>query len=120
MKNLLILLAIVFVAIGSWSFYPKASATTGYMAVIGSGRPGKTRSAEITILYPDGRRTVQELSKIKVSNEGPSAAGALEIHHAELQAVNKLYAQGWKLVHVVQSTVGAGASTETVYLLERR
>lgn len=120
MKNLLLFLAIALVAIGSWAFYPKAPATSGYMAVIGSGRPGKTGSAEITILHPDGRRQVQELSKVYVSKEGPSAAGALEIHHAELQAVNKLYAQGWKLVHVVQSTVGAGASTETVYMLEKK
>ena len=120
MKKLFLLPLLGLVALSSWAFYPKAAAPAGYLMVVGSGRPGKTNHAEITIFQPDGRRQVQPLPDIPVSKEGPSPSGAVEVHHAEVLALNKLYAQGWRLVNMTQSTVGSGASTETVYLLERR
>ncbi|GGF08016.1 hypothetical protein [Hymenobacter cavernae] len=120
MKKLFFFLALGLVAAGSWSFYPKAAASSGYLMLVGSGRPGKTRSAEITTIYPDGKRQVQELENIWVGKEGPTPEGAIEVHHAELLALNRLYAKGWQLVSIAQSTVGVGASTETVYMLEKR
>ena len=42
------------------------------------------------------------------------------MHHAELLQVNKVVAQSWRLVSLAQSTVGVGATTETVYMMERR
>jgi hypothetical protein len=41
------------------------------------------------------------------------------LHGAELLTINRLRAQGWRVVSMTQSTVGVGATTETVYLLER-
>lgn len=120
MKKPLLYLVLGLLALGTLASYPKEAAPTGYLMVIGSGRPGKTNRAEITIIQPNGRRQVQPLPDIPVSKEGPSPAGAVEVHQAESLTINKLYTQGWRLVTVVQSTVGAGASTETVYILERR
>lgn len=88
--------------------------------VVGSGRPGASNKAEVTIISPTGKRQVQILRDISVSSEGPNAEGAVAVHQAELITINKLYAQGWRLVNVAQSTVGAGAATETVYMLEKR
>jgi hypothetical protein len=43
----------------------------------------------------------------------------VEMHRAELLKINALVTQGWRVAHVTQSTVGVGATTETVYLLEK-
>jgi hypothetical protein len=107
-------------AAGSWAFYPKATTPGAYLMVVGSGRPG-TKSAvpEITVIQPVGTQQVQELTNIKIGTERYSAA-ATALHRAELLKVNSLVAQGWRVAHLTQSTVGVGATTETVYLLERR
>ena len=121
MKKIFVFPMLALAAIGGWAFYPKPAASdSGYMMVVGSGRPGTSNWAEVTTISPTGRRQVQPLTDIRVSSEGPSVAGAVAVHAAELLAVNKLYAQGWSLVNVAQSTVGAGAATETVYVLEKR
>jgi hypothetical protein len=51
-----------------------------------------------------------------VSSERGSTA-AVELHQAKLLKSNSLYAQGWRIVSIAQSTVGIGATTETIYLL---
>ncbi|MFD1873559.1 hypothetical protein [Hymenobacter bucti] len=120
MKKILLLVVLGLTAAGSWAFYPKAAAPTGYLMVVGSGRPGTTSSVpEITTIQPDGTRQVQRLPEIKIGTERNSTAAAVEMHRVELLKINALVAQGWRVAHVTQSTVGVGATTETVYLLER-
>ncbi|TDN37314.1 hypothetical protein E4631_00050 [Hymenobacter sp. UV11] len=120
MKRILLFGALCLATAGSWAFYPHNTAPEGYMMVVGSGRPGTTSSVpEITVIQPDGQRQVQRLPKIKIGTERNSTAAATEIHRFELLKVNSLLAQGWRVAHVTQSTVGVGATTETVYLLER-
>jgi hypothetical protein len=124
MKKLLFFCGIGLAAAGSWAFYPKAPAAAapsgGYLMVIGSGRPGTQSTApEIVVIQPDGTRQVQRLPDIKIGTERNSTAAAVEMHRAELLKVNSLVAQGWRVAHVTQSTVGVGATTETMYLLER-
>jgi hypothetical protein len=88
--------------------------------VIGSGRPGTQSTApEIVVIQPDGTRQVQRLPDIKIGTERNSTAAAVDMHRAELLKVNSLVAQGWRVAHVTQSTVGVGATTETMYLLEK-
>jgi len=121
MKKTLFAFALGLAAVSSWAFYPKAAAPAGYLTVIGSGRPG-TNSAipELTTIQPDGKREVQRLTHVKVSSERGSTAAAVELHQAELLKINSLYAQGWRVVSIAQSTVGVGATTETIYLLEKK
>jgi hypothetical protein len=120
MKKALFALALGFAVVGSWAFYPKA-APSGYLTVIGSGRPGTDSSIpELTTIQPDGKREVQRLPNIKVSSERSSTAAGVELHRAELVKINSLYAQGWRVVSIAQSTVGIGATTETIYLLEKK
>ncbi|MBF9236666.1 hypothetical protein I2I05_04585 [Hymenobacter sp. BT683] len=120
MKKLLIGTSLALATAASWAFYPKEAAPAGYLAVIGSGRPGASHSPEITTIYPDGRRQVMKLTGLTPSSERSSTAIAVELHHAEMVKINKLYAQGWRIVSITQSTVGVGAITETVYLMEKR
>lgn len=123
MKKLLFFFGVSLAAVGSWAFYPKApavAAPSGYLMVIGSGRPGTQSTApEIVVMQPDGTRQVQRLPDIKIGTERNSTAAAVDMHRAELLKVNALVAQGWRVAHVTQSTVGVGATTETMYLLER-
>jgi len=120
MKKFLLFAALGLAAAGSWAFYPEAAAPTGYLMVVGSGRPGTTSSVpEIVIIQPDGTRQVQRLPEVKIGTERNSTAAAVEMHRAELLRINALVAQGWRVAHVTQSTVGVGATTETVYLLEK-
>ena len=120
MKKTLLFIAVGLVTAGSWAFYPKAAAPTGYLMVVGSGRPGTTSSVpEITTIQPDGTRQVQRLPDIKIGTERNSTAAAVEMHRVELLKINALVAQGWRVAHVTQSTVGVGATTETMYLLEK-
>lgn len=120
MKKLLLFLGVGLAAAGSWAFYPKTTAAGGYLMVVGSGRPGTTSSVpEITVIQPDGTKQVQLLKSIKIGTDRYTTAAAVELHRAELLQVNALAAQGWRVVHVTQSTVGVGATTETVYLLEK-
>ncbi|RZJ93023.1 MAG: hypothetical protein EOO60_06325 [Hymenobacter sp.] len=118
MKKLLFFAGIGLAAAGSWAFYPNA--TTGYLLVVGSGRPGTTSAVpEITVIQPDGTKQVQRLNGIKIGTDRYTTAAAVELHRAELLKINELVAQGWRVAHVTQSTVGVGATTETVYLLEK-
>ncbi|MGI4863894.1 MAG: hypothetical protein ACRYFZ_08220 [Janthinobacterium lividum] len=120
MKKFLLFASVGLAAVGSWAFQPDKTAPSGYLMVIGSGRPGTTSAVpEITTIQPDGQRQVQRLPEIKIGTERTSTAAAAEIHRAELLKVNALVAQGWRVAHVTQSTVGVGATTETVYLLEK-
>ena len=120
MKKLLLFATLGLAAAGSWAFYPEAATPAGYLMVMGSGRPGSTSSVpEITTIQPDGTRQVQRLPDIKIGIERSSTAAGVELHRAELLKINALVAQGWRVAHVTQSTVGVGATTETVYLLER-
>lgn len=121
MKNALLLLALSLVAISAWAFYPHAAAPKGYLMLIGSGRVGASSGVpELTTVWPDGRREVQTLPTIKTGTERNSTVAAVELHQAELRRLNDLYAQQWRLVSVAQSTVGVGAITETVYVLEKQ
>jgi hypothetical protein len=123
MKKLLLVLGVGLAAASSWAFYPKTPAAApsgGYLMVIGSGRPGTQSTApEIVVIQPDGTRQVQRLPDIKIGTERNSTAAAVDMHRAELLKVNSLVAQGWRVAHVTQSTVGVGATTETMYLLEK-
>ncbi|WP_151085924.1 hypothetical protein [Hymenobacter baengnokdamensis] len=121
MNKYLTLAALGLVAAASWASYPGSVAPTGYLMVIGSGRPGtESYVPEITTIQPDGQEQVQRLTSIKVGTERNSTAAGVALHRAELLKVNELAAHGWRVVSVAQSTVGVGATTETVYLLERR
>ena len=121
MKKFLLFGALSLAAAGSWAFYPNAAAPTGYLLVVGSGRAGSDSAApEITVIQPDGRQQVQRLTDIRIGTERYSTAAATAVHRAELLAINKLVVQGWRVAHIAQSTVGVGATTETIYLLERR
>jgi hypothetical protein len=122
MKKILLFLALGLATAGSWAFYPKTTAASGgYLMMIGSGRPGSQSSVpELTVIQPDGQRQVQLLPTAKSSSERGSTDAAVELHRAELLKLNTLYAQGWRLVSTAQSTVGTGATTETIYLLERK
>ncbi len=122
MKKILLFLTLGLAAAGSWAFFPKTTAASGgYLMMIGSGRPGSQSSVpELTIIQPDGQRQVQLLPTVKSSSERSSTDAAVGLHRAELLKLNTLYAQGWRLVGTAQSTVGTGATTETIYLLERK
>ncbi|AWM34863.1 hypothetical protein [Hymenobacter nivis] len=122
MKKISLFLALGLAAAGSWAFYPKTTAAPrGYLMLIGSGRPGTESSVpELTTIQPDGQRQVQLLPAVKSSSERSSTDAAVGLHRAELLRLNALYAQGWRLVSTAQSTVGTGATTETIYLLERK
>ena len=121
MKKILLFVTLSLVAAGSWAFYPNSAEPEGYLLVVGSGRPGTNSSVpEITIIQPDGQQQVQRLPAIKIGTERYSTAAGIALHKAELLTVNKFRAQGWRVVSVAQSTVGVGATTETVYLLEHR
>lgn len=122
MKKTSFFLVLALAATGSWSFYPNTTAAQGgYLMLIGSGRPGSESSVpELTTIQPDGQRQVQRLPAVKSSSERSSTDAAVELHRAELLKLNALYAQGWRLVSTAQSTVGMGATTETIYLLEKK
>lgn len=121
MKKASFLAGLALTALGTWAFYPNAAAPAGYLMVIGSGRQGpEWGPPELTTVWPDGRKEVQPLPALKVGTDRLSTTAAVELHRAELLKINSLYAQQWRLVSVAQSTVGVGATTETVYLLEKR
>ena len=122
MKKLFLSASLALTVAGSWAFYPNsAPASTGYLMVVGSGRPGnESYVPEIVTIMPDGKQQVQRLTNVKPSSDRSTTDVAVALHHAELLQVNKLAAQGWRLVSVAQSTVGVGATTETVYMMERR
>lgn len=121
MKKLLLLAGLGLITAGSWAFYPNSAAPSGYLMVVGSGRPGANSYVpEITTIQPNGQEQVQRLTNIKIGTERNSTAAAVALHKAELLRINELNAQGWQVVSIAQSTVGVGATTETVYLLERR
>jgi hypothetical protein len=120
MKKVLFLLALSLTAIGSWAFYPRTPAFKGYLTLIGSGRVGTSSGApELTTIWPNGRLEVQSLPAIKTGTERISTLAAVQLHQAEALRLNALYAQQWHLVSVAQSTVGVGATTETIYVLEK-
>lgn len=121
MSKNLVLLVLALISLGSWAFYPSPDASKGYLMLIGSGRPGASSGAlELTTVWPDGRKEVQALPAIKIGTDRFSTSAAVELHQAELLKLNSLYNQQWRLVSVAQSTVGVGATTETIYLLEKR
>ena len=121
MKKIIFLLVLALTALGAWATYPGAAASQGYLMVIGSGRQNAATGApELTTVWPDGRKETQPLPAIKSGTDRYSTAAAVELHQAELLKINHLYAQQWRVVSVAQSTVGVGATTETIYLLEKR
>lgn len=120
MKKHFVFALLGLAAAGSWAFLPPAPAPAGYLMLIGSGRPGESSSPELTIIQPDGQRQVERLPNIHITSDRSSTTAAVELHRAELLKINSLYAKGWRLVSTAQSTVGVGATTETIYVLERR
>ena len=122
MKKVFLSVALTLAVVGSWAFYPKAAATpTGYLMVVGSGRPGNASYVpEVITIQPDGKQQVQRLTNLKPGTDRISTDVAVALHHAELLQVNALATKGWRLVSVAQSTVGVGATTETVYMMEQR
>jgi hypothetical protein len=122
MKKVLLSAALALAVVGSWAFYPNEAPTaTGYLMVVGSGRPGnKSYVPEVITIQPDGKQQVQRLNNVKVGTDRGSTDVAVALHNAEVLQVNALAAKGWRLVSVAQSTVGVGATTETVYMMERR
>ena len=75
---------------------------------------------ELTTIQPDGQRQVQQSPSAKATSERGSTNAAVELHRAELPKFNCLYTQGWQLVNTAQSTVGPGATTETIYVREKK
>lgn len=121
MKKLFLSVALALAVAGSWAFYPKAPADSGYMMVIGNAHPSGLVSytATITVVQPNGEQQTQEVDT-KSSSRKSIINGFLDLHKAELLKVNQLAAQGWQIVSVTQSNSFQGTFNATNYLLEKR
>ena len=121
MKKVFLSAALALAVAGSWAFYPKAAESGGYMMVIGNGRPSglASYSASITVVQPNGERQTEEVDTESFSRRNLTV-GFVDLHKAELLQVNKLAAQGWRVISVTQSSSVQGIINETNYLLEKR
>lgn len=121
MKKVFLSAALTLAVAGSWAFYPKAAAdTTGYMMVIsrftGSGFSAKNT---LSVITPDGQIQTQE-ADAKTGTINKVAGSFDQMHLTELKKINELQQQGWRIVNSTQNSVGNGAITETIHLLEKR
>lgn len=121
MKKVFLSAALVLAVAGSWAFYPKTLAdATGYMMVIsrftGGGFSAKNT---LSIIAPDGQIQMQE-ADAKTGTLNKVAGSFDQMHVTELKKLNELQQQGWRVAHVTQNSVGNGAITESIYLLEKR
>ena len=121
MKKVFLSAALALAVAGSWAFYPKAAAEPmGYMMVIsrfsGSAFGGKNTLSTIS---PDGQIQTQE-TDAKSGTINKVANSLDQMHFNELKKINELRLQGWQVVNSTQNSVGGGAITETIYLLDKK
>ena len=120
MKKVFLSVALALVAAGSWAFYPKAEEPGGYMMVIGSATfSGFTSKAEVTIVAPDGKATVEDVDARNGSAKKITESLTV-LHQAELMKLNELKRQGWSIVQTTSQTISPPAMLTTTYVLERR
>ena len=122
MKKVFLSAALALAVAGSWAFYPKAAADAsgGYMMVIsrfsGGGFSAKNT---LSVIAPDGQVQTQE-ADAKTGTISKVAGSFDQMHVTELKKINELQLAGWRVVNSTQNSVGNGAITETIYLLEKR
>jgi hypothetical protein len=120
MKKVFLSAALALAVAGSWAFYPKAAEPAGYMMVIsrftGSGFSAKNT---LSVITPDGQIQTQE-ADAKTGSINKVAGSFDQMHLTELKKINELQQQSWRVMNSTQNSVGNGAITETIYLLEKR
>lgn len=125
MKKPLLLIALSFITVGSWAFYPKAPAVAepaSYMMVVSSISGGFDAQAFITTVAADGTRQETEVEFKKGSGK-KLASNTTEVHRAALATVNEFARTGWHLVSTTPTGLTAGGGTVTsqvIYVLEKR
>ena len=121
MKKVFLSAALALAVAGSWAFYPKAPTdATGYMMVIGSATfAGFTSKAEVTVVTPDGKATVEDVDARNGSARKVTESLTV-LHQAELKKLNELKLQGWSIVQTTSQTITPPAMLTTTYVLERR
>jgi hypothetical protein len=119
MKKVFVSAALALAVAGSWAFYPKAAEPGGYMMVVsrftGTGFGGKNTLSTIS---PDGQIQTQE-ADAKSGSINKVANSFDQMHLSELKKINELKLQGWRVVNSTQNSVGNGAITETIYVLDK-
>ena len=120
MKKVFLSAALALAVAGSWAFYPKAAEPTGYMMVIGSATfSGFTSKAEVTLVTPDGKATVEDVDARNGSAKKVTESLTV-LHQAEMKKLNELKQQGWKIVQTTSQTISPPAMLTTTYVLERK
>ena len=120
MKKVFLSAALALAVAGSWAFYPKAAEPTGYMMVIGSATfSGFTSKAEVTLVTPDGKATVEDVDARNGSAKKVTESLTV-LHQAEMKKLNELKQQGWKIVQTTSQTISPPAMLTTTYVLERQ
>lgn len=121
MKKVFLSAALALAVAGSWAFYPKAPAdATGYMMVISRFSGGAFNAKNsLSVIAPDGQIQTLEVDA-KTGTVNKVAGSFDQMHLAELKKINELQQIGWRVVNSTQNSVGNGAITETIYLLEKR
>jgi hypothetical protein len=121
MKKAFPFAALLLAAAGSWAFYPKAPAEpTGYMMVIGSATfSGFTSKAEVTVVDPAGKTTVEDVDA-RNSSAKKITESLTALHQVELKKLNELKQQGWNIVQTTAQTISPPAMLTTTYVLEKR
>jgi hypothetical protein len=120
MKKTVLSVALALVAVGSWAFYPKADSPSGYMMVVGSATfAGFTSKAEVTVVTPDGKATVEEVDARNGSYKKITESLTF-LHQAELKKLNELKQQGWTITQTTSQTISPPAMLTTTYVLEHR
>lgn len=120
MKKVFLPVALSLAVAGSWAFYPKAPAeATGYMMVIGSATfSGFTSKAEVTVVTPDGKATVEDVDARNGSAKKVTESLTV-LHQAELKKLNELKRDGWRIVQTTSQTISPPAMLTTTYVLDR-
>ncbi|MBD2767084.1 hypothetical protein IC235_04140 [Hymenobacter sp. BT664] len=120
MKKIFLPTALLLAVATSWAFYPKATEPTGYMMVIGSATfAGFTSKAEVTVVDPTGKVSVQDVDARNGSAKKVTESLTI-LHQAELKKLNELKQQGWKIVQTTSQTISPPAMLTTTYVLEQQ
>ncbi len=120
MKKLLLPVALLLAAAGSWAFYPKPIADSeGYMMVVSrSYVVVSAKQNSLTVISPDGQTQVQE-SETKTGRGTNATASYNQLRTSEVMKLNELRKAGWRVVTSNQLTI-PGTLIETTYLLENK
>lgn len=120
MKKIHFFAALLLTAIGSWAFYPKAAAPSGYMMVVSrfSVTFGGAKNS-VSVITPDGQIQTQEINAQRGSVNKLIEAND-QRHASELKKINELQQAGWRVINSTQITNEAGLINETTFLLEKQ